>query len=65
MLPSQRTDVPLVQAYAKLALENGHRITSLSWHLGRSSLKVTTDIYWHFERAERAEAERMAASSTS
>ena len=39
--------------YAKRALESGAQITWLSRHLGHSSLKVTTDIYGHFERAER------------
>lgn len=57
----KRTFHSLRHTYAKLALENGRRITWLSRHLGHSSLKVTTDIYGHFERAERkAEAERMA-----
>jgi integrase len=47
--------------YAKRALENGRRITWLSRHLGHSSLKVTTDVYGHFERDERKkEAELMA-----
>jgi integrase len=31
----------------------GAQITWLSRHLGHSSLKVTTDIYGHCERAER------------
>jgi integrase len=39
--------------FAKRALENGAQITWLSRHLGHSSLKVTTDIYGHWERAER------------
>jgi integrase len=56
----KRTFHSFRHTYAKLALENGRRITWLSRHLGHSSLKVTTDIYGHFERAERkAEAERM------
>ncbi len=38
---------------AKRALERGAQITWLSRHLGHSSLKVTTDIYGHWERAER------------
>ena len=47
-------DVPQLQAhFAKRALENGAQITWLSRHLGHSSLKVTTDIYGHWERAER------------
>jgi integrase len=40
-------------SFAKRALENGAQITWLSRHLGHSSLKVTTDIYGHWERAER------------
>ena len=32
---------------------SGAQITWLSRHLGHSSLKVTTDIYGHWERAER------------
>jgi integrase len=39
--------------FAKRALEKGAQITWLSRHLGHSSLKVTTDIYGHWERAER------------
>lgn len=39
--------------YAKRALETGAQITWLSRHLGHSSLKVTTDVYGHWERAER------------
>jgi integrase len=39
--------------FAKRALESGAQITWLSRHLGHSSLKVTTDIYGHWERAER------------
>jgi integrase len=57
----KRTFHSLRHTYAKLALENGRRITWLSRHLGHSSLKVTTDVYGHFERAERKkEAELMA-----
>jgi integrase len=41
------------QRRAKRALESGAQITWLSRHLGHSSLKVTTDIYGHWERAER------------
>jgi len=56
----KRTFHSFRHTYAKLALENGRRITWLSRHLGHSSLKVTTDIYGHFERAERKrEAELM------
>jgi integrase len=39
--------------FAKRALENGAQVTWLSRHLGHSTLKVTTDIYGHWERAER------------
>jgi integrase len=39
--------------FAKRALESGAQITWLSRHLGHSSLKVTTDVYGHWERAER------------
>jgi integrase len=39
--------------FAKRALETGAQITWLSRHLGHSTLKVTTDIYGHWERAER------------
>jgi integrase len=56
----KRTFHSLRHTFAKRALENGRRITWLSRHLGHSSLKVTTDVYGHFERAERrAEAELM------
>ena len=40
--------------FAKRALESGAQITWLSRHLGHSSLKVTTDVYGHWERAEHA-----------
>jgi integrase len=39
----KRTFHSFRHTYAKLALENGRRITWLSRHLGHSSLKVTTD----------------------
>jgi integrase len=39
--------------FAKRALESGAQITWLSRHLGHSSLTVTTDVYGHWERAER------------
>jgi len=39
--------------FAKRALETGRSLTWLSRHLGHSSLAVTTEIYGHFERAER------------
>jgi integrase len=56
----KRTFHSLRHTYAKRALENGRRSTWLSRHLGHSSLKVTTDVYGHFERAERKrEAELM------
>jgi integrase len=50
----------LRHTYAKRALETGAQVTWLSRHLGHSSLKVTTDVYGHWERAERrAQAARM------
>ena len=49
----KRTFHSLRHTYAKCALENGRQVTWLSRHLGHSSLKVTTDIYGHWERAER------------
>lgn len=39
--------------FAKRALESGGEVHWLSRHLGHSSLKVTTDIYGHWERGER------------
>jgi integrase len=39
--------------FAKRALENGAQLTWLSRHLGHSSLAVTTEVYGHWERAER------------
>ncbi len=56
----KRTFHSLRHTYAKRALENGRQITWLSRHLGHSSLKVTSDVYGHWERAERRrEAELM------
>jgi integrase len=56
----KRTFHSLRHTYAKRALESGRQITWLSRHLGHSTLKVTTDIYGHWERAERRrEAQRM------
>jgi integrase len=49
----RRTFHSLRHTFAKRALESGAQITWLSRHLGHSSLKVTTDIYGHWERAER------------
>ena len=49
----KRTFHSFRHTFAKRALENGAQITWLSRHLGHSSLKVTTDIYGHWERAER------------
>jgi integrase len=50
----------LRHTYAKRALETGAQVTWLSRQLGHSSLKVTTDIYGHWERAERrAQAARL------
>jgi integrase len=44
----------------KVAIESGRSITWLSRSLGHSSLSVTTEVYGHFERAERRrEAEAM------
>jgi len=49
----KRTFHSFRHTFAKRALESGRQITWLSRHLGHSSLKVTTDIYGHWERAER------------
>lgn len=49
----RRTFHSFRHTFAKRALENGAQITWLSRHLGHSSLKVTTDVYGHWERAER------------
>jgi len=49
----KRTFHSFRHTFAKRALETGAQITWLSRHLGHSSLKVTTDIYGHWERAER------------
>jgi integrase len=49
----KRTFHSFRHTFAKRALESGAEVTWLSRHLGHSSLKVTTDIYGHFERAER------------
>ena len=49
----KRTFHSFRHTFAKRALEKGAQITWLSRHLGHSSLKVTTDIYGHWERAER------------
>jgi integrase len=55
-----RTFHSLRHTFAKRALESGRQITWLSRHLGHSSLKVTTDIYGHWERATaKAEAQQM------
>lgn len=50
----KRTFHSLRHTFAKRALESGAQITWLSRHLGHSSIKVTMDVYGHFERAERA-----------
>jgi hypothetical protein len=56
----KRTFHSFRHTFAKRALENGRQVTWLSRHLGHSSLKITTDIYGHWERAERKrEAELM------
>ena len=49
----KRTFHSFRHTFAKVALERGTQITWLSRHLGHSSLKVTTDIYGHWEREER------------
>ena len=49
----KRTFHSFRHTFAKRALENGAQVTWISRHLGHSSLKVTTDIYGHWERAER------------
>jgi integrase len=49
----KRTFHSFRHTFAKRALERGAQITWLSRHLGHSSLKVTTDIYGHWVRAER------------
>ena len=50
---SNRTSHSFRHRFAKRALETGAQITWLSRHLGHSSLKVTTDVDGHWERAER------------
>ncbi len=49
----KRTFHSLRHTFAKRALESGRQITWLSRHLGHSTLNVTTDVYGHWERAER------------
>ena len=49
----KRTFHSFWHTFAKRALESSAQITWLSRHLGHTSLKVTTDIYGHWERAER------------
>jgi integrase len=49
----KRTFHSFRHTFAKRALESGAQITWLSRHLGHSSLKVTMDIYGHWDRAER------------
>ena len=49
----KRTFHSFRHTYAKRALESGRQITWLSRHLGHSSLAVTTEVYGHWERAER------------
>jgi integrase len=56
----KRTFHSLRHTHAKVAIESGRSITWLSRSLGHSSLAVTTEVYGHFERAERRrEAEAM------
>jgi integrase len=49
----ERTFHSFRHTFAKRALENDRAITWLSRHLGHSSLDVTTEIYGHWEHAER------------
>lgn len=50
----------LRHTYAKTALENGAHITWLQRQLGHSSIKVTCDLYGHFEReARKREAKKL------
>ena len=49
----KRTFHSFRHTFAKRALETGAQVTWLSRHLGHSTLKVTTDIYGHWERGER------------
>ena len=49
----RRTFHSLRHTFAKRALEFGRQVTWLSRHLGHSSLKVTSDVYGHWERSER------------
>jgi integrase len=56
----KRTFHSLRHTFAKRALENGRQIIWLSRHLGHSTLKVTTDVYGHWEAEERRrEARKM------
>jgi integrase len=50
---TKRTFHSFRHTFAKRALENGRQITWLSRHLGHSSLAVTTEVYGHWESAER------------
>jgi integrase len=59
----KRTFHSLRHTYAKRALETGTQITWLSRHLGHSSLKVTTDIYGHWEQSERKKQAAMLAGA--
>lgn len=62
---AKRTFHSFRHTFAKRALETGAQVTWLSRHLGHSSLKVTTDIYGHWERAERKiQASRMEGAFT-
>ena len=54
----KRTFHSFRHTFAKRALENGAQVTWLSRHLGHSSLKVTTDIYGHWERASASSKPR-------
>jgi integrase len=55
----KRTFHSFRHTFAKRALESGAQITWLSRHLGHSSIKVTMDVYGHFEQAEREKQVKM------
>ena len=49
----KRTFHSLRHTFAARALEGGRQITWLSRHLGHSSLAITSEVYGHWEHAER------------
>jgi integrase len=55
----KRTFHSFRHTFAKRALESGAQLTWLSRHLGHSSIKVTMDVYGHFEKAERAKQAKL------